>query len=508
MNWRSNLIRAVGIPAVLLALSGCSQDGSNDPPPKSNLPIKLESRPSTVAIPISASIADLQVKLNEQVPNPILPIDQEKDNCIPARYTRVCVIWIPRPGEDYCGGRKDIQVSPNISCRIKGEVSRGQITLSGEGQTLRMAMPVSVRVSAKDIGGVIRSPNATGSVDVRASVAIDIDENWSPTAAVSADYSWNDKIGVDILGQRITFSSKVDPKLKNAIDQFQGSIPAQIEAIGLKERLSEAWTKGFAAIQLSDKPSAWLRFTPSAVGYSGYEVSNGEIRLSLLAKGVTETFLGPKPTDPRPTPLPKLVKDLPPEGFKFFLPIIASYNTLEEEAEKALRIGEEQTFDVPTIGKVKVTFSNVTVYQTVNGALAIGVEMNANPPNEFFDTKGTVWLSAVPRIDNKNRVAAVDNIRFVSRTDNESFDLLASILGLPIVNSRVKRAMTYDFNQKYATALTRANTALKREIAENLFLDGEITNAYVDRIVATPEGLYLGLEVTGTAALRYENLAK
>ncbi len=334
-------------------------------------------------------------------------------------------------------------------------------------------------------------------------MALNIDEHWTPTATVSSDYSWINKIGVDMLGQRITFSSKVDPKLKDAIEQFQRSIPAQIEAIGLKELLSKAWTKGFSAIQLSENPAAWLRFTPVSVGYSGYEVSDGAIRLSLMANGVTETFVGPKPSDPKPTPLPKLTRNLPPAGFQFYLPALANYNTLEEAARKALRIGEEQTFDVPNVGKVKVTFNDVTIYQTTNGALAIGVEMNADPPNEFFDTNGTIWLSAVPIIDNAKRIASVDDLRIATKTDNGAFNLLASILRLRVVNDRLKGAMRYDFNQKYAEALAKANSALKRELTENLFLDGQITNAVVDRVVATPEGLFLGLEVKGTVALRY-----
>ncbi len=375
--------------------------------------------------------------------------------------------------------------------------------MSGSGQTLAMAMPVNIEISTKDVGGIIKSETATGSANVRASAAADIDENWTTTAAINADYSWNDRIGVNILGQRITFASKVDPKVREAIGKFQRSIPAQIEALALKDRLSEAWAKGFSAIQLSDNPAAWLRFTPGSVGYSGYEVSDGAIRLSLMANGVTETFLGPKPSDPKPVPLPKLARNLPPAGFQFYLPVLANYNTLEEGAEKALRRGEEQTFDVPNVGKVKVTFNDVTIYQTTNGALAIGVEINADPADEFFDTNGTIWLSAVPKIDNARRVASVDDLRIATKTDNGAFKLLASILSLRVVNDRLKGAMRYDFNQKYAEALAKANSALNRELTESLYLTGQITNAVVDRVVATPEGLFLGLDVTGTAALRY-----
>lgn len=502
MTWLTNNRYIVILMAGMFSLNACSRNGSNEPPPKSDTPIKLVSHPSTIVIPITASLVDLQTKINAEVSNPLVSIDQDLDACIPAKWAIICPV--PKLFRSGCAVRElKTKISPDISCRLKGSVTRGEIALSGSGQTLAMAMPVNIDISAKDVGGIIKSETATGSADVRASATVDIDENWSPTAVVNADYSWNDRIGVNILGQRITFASRVDPKVREAIAKFQGNIPAQIEGLALKDRLAEAWARGFSAIQLSDNPPAWLRFTPGAIGYSGYEISDGAIRLSLMANGTAETFIGPKPDDPKATPLPKLVKDLPPAGFQFYLPVMANYSTLEVAAEKALRTGQVQTFDVPNVGNVKVTFKNVTIYQTTNGALAIGVEMTADPPNKFFDINGTVWVSAMPKIDNEKRVASIDELRIATRTDNEAFNLLASILRLQIVNNRLKAAMRYDFNQKYAEALAKANSALKREITENLVLDGQITNAAVDRVVATPEGLFLGLEVTGTAALRY-----
>lgn len=510
MKWPATAGHIVALVAALLSLNACSRNGSNDPPPKYDSPIKLVSRPSTIVIPIAVSLDDLQARINEEVPNPLATVDQKLKECIPAQYVEVCLVpklkckYLVKCRKVECAVKElRPKVTPDVSCHLKGNVTRGEIALNGEAQTLSMTMPVKIKIALQRIGGVIGSETVTGAADVRASAVVDIDENWSPTAVVNADYSWNDRIGVDILGQRVTFASKVDPKVREAIGKFQRSIPAQIEALALKDRLSGAWAKGFSAIQLSDNPSTWLRFTPKSVGYSGYEVSDGAIRLTLMANGVTETFLGPKPIDPKPTPLPKLTRNLPPAGFQFYLPVLANYNTLEEAAEKALRIREEQTFDVPNVGKVKVTFTDVTIYQTANGALAIGVEMNADPPNEWFDTNGTIWLSAVPIIDNAKRVASVGDLRIAAKTDNGAFNLLASILRLRVVNDRLKGAMRYDFNQKYAEALAKANSALNRELAENLFLDGQITNALVDRVVATPEGLFLGLELSGTAALRY-----
>lgn len=491
-----------------LAICACTENGSNTAPPINNSPVKLITRPSSVIIPISASLLDIQRKLNEDVPNPLYKVDDHLSKCIPAQYTTVCAVpkltckWFKCRKSGCNVPEVKTKISPDISCDLKGNITRGDIQLGGAGQTLSMFMPVHIDVSAKNIGGVIKSETAKGSADVRANAALDINEDWIPVGTVNADYSWNDRIGVDVFGQRVTFASKVDPKVREAIAKFRNGLPSQLEALNLRDSVAGAWTKGFTAVELSADPPAWLRLTPTAIGFSGYEIQGDRLTLTLMANGVTETFIGSKPHDPAPRPLPKLVKSLPQPGFQFYLPVLASYASLEDAAEKALQVGEKQKF--PTkLGEVQVTFESVTLYPTNGGALAVGIKLDADPPNQFFDTEGTVWLKAAPRIDNAKRTIWFDQFEPASSTDNPGFDLLISILRSPWVNERLRKALRYDFSLKYAAALAKANAALNRDLSDGWHAHGQITNAEVDRIVATPQGIFMGIAVLGDLRLDY-----
>ncbi|WP_443027095.1 hypothetical protein [Sphingomonas sp. LB3N6] len=62
------------------------------------------------------------------------------------------------------------------------------------------------------------------------------------------------------------------------------------------------------------------------------------------------------------------------------------------------------------------------------------------------------------------------------------------------------------FNRQFSPSSVRNRAAadtVNRELTGRLFLDGQIAKVVIDGNVATPEGLFVRLEVTGTADLQY-----
>lgn len=319
-------------------------------------------------------------------------------------------------------------------------------------------MPVTVNITAKKSGV---QETADGNATVTAAVQADIDGDWNPKATIIPDYHWDNTIGVQIFGIRITFADKVDPKIRDAIADIQGKLPGMLQDFKLKELVAKGWDKGFTSIQVNSAPDVWLRFSPKTVGYNGYQVADGMIRLSLMAGGDAETFIGTKPADPAKVPLPSLVKDLPSEGFEFNLPISIEYTALEAEAKKALKIGEKQVMDLPNFGKVEVKFTEVKAYQTSGNLLAIGLSMEADPPTSFLDTKGTIWLTGSVNIDNEAKRLSVDKLDVFGKTENDAVDLLVSIASIGPVNKALRDAVSRDYTKDYEKTLAEANKALK-----------------------------------------------
>lgn len=366
-------------------------------------------------------------------------------------------------------------------------------------------MPVSASATVSgrgEIGKNIQS-TATGAITAKATVEADLDENWNPVAKADADYSWDNLIGINVLGFRITFANKVDPKIRELIDSFRAKLPELLAKLKVRERAAKAWSQGSESIHVSKAPDVWLSFSPTAVGFSGFRIDGRSLRADVMAAGTTETFLGKRPPDPPTQPLPPLTHTLPDPSFSFYVPIYGDYATLVEAARNALKVGEEQTLEVPHVGAVKVVFRDVYIHQTTGMKLAIGVKVDAKPSSDFFRTKGVLWTIAAVDVDNERQRVKVRDFEIFSRTDNPPLDLLVSILKLGPVNRAIRQALEYDYSKDYEKAIKAANDALTRQVSDDFSLKGVISSLNADKVEAGPEALIVVVSAKGSAEMRY-----
>ena len=295
----------------------------------------------------------------------------------------------------------------------------------------------------------------------------------------------------------------MDPKIRELIDSFRATLPELVAKLKVREQAAKAWSQGFGSIQVSKDPEVWLRFSPTAVGFSGFRIDGRSLRADIMAAGTTETFLGQRPPDLPTQPLPPLTHTLPDPYFSFYVPIHGDYATLVETARNALKVGEEQKLEVPHVGAVKVVFRDVYIHQTTEMKLAIGVKVDAKPSSDFFRTTGVVWMIAAVEVDNERQRVKVRNFETFSRTDNPPADLLISILKFGPVNRAIRQTLEYDYSQDYDKAIKAANDALTRQVSDDFNLRGVISSVNTNRIEAGPEALIIVISAKGSAEMRY-----
>jgi hypothetical protein len=496
----------LGLPAVI-ALSACNPwSTSYDAPPKSEEAVEPKTKTSSIVIPISASLADLQQRLNREIPTTLYAVDENRDACVPAQRARICVL--PRPWGG-CAQWVVTNTTPAIDCNVKGSAIRGNITIGGADNVLSLSMPVNMSVRVRGRGEIGRhiQETADGAATVNVSAKFDVDENWSPTATVTPSYVWDKTIGIEVFGIRITFGDKVDPKIRDALGSLQAELPSLLAKLDLKAQVEKAWTQGFSVTQLSSNPDAWIRFSPETLGYGGYTVTpGGDLRLSVMVKGKTETFVGKRPEDASPQPLPNLQRELPEPGFEFYLPVSVAYAVLEDNIGKILKLGEEQAFNIPPVGEVKATFSKVQMYQTEDNAIAVGLTLTADPPTGLFDTSGTIWLTAEADVNNERKLLSVNQLGIYGETDSNASDILLSIARFGPIKDALQKAMSYDFSEEYDKGIADANRMLRRQLSNDFFFDGKLDKVTVDRLEGGPSGLILGFSVLGSGELRFGKL--
>lgn len=486
-------LRTAGSLMRALALAGlaasCSTTVTSPAPPRVDTAAPIAEQPSYIDVPITAKIVELERALNARVPRVLWQIDEVKKACVPAQ--RIF--------------KAKLKITPDISCRVVGAATRGPITVGGAGEVLTLSMPVNVQVAAKDIGHIIKQQTGTAGARVRATARLGMTAAWQPTAKVDIDYRWTQVPGTEVLGQRLKFASKVDPRLQKVIADLEQTLPRELSALNARTEAAKAWDKGFIALQLNAKnPPVWLRVTPQRIAYGGYRVVGKDIQLYLTATALTETFVGPRPETKKPTPLPPLGFDRPAANARLFVPVIASYAELEPVLAKALGKLAKKGILLPKLGRVTVRFGKVTIYGTTGGKIAVGIQIEAEEPNGILKPKGQVWLTGMPVNEAGSQVVSVRDLAITGTTDSPATNMLAQVALSADTQGAIQSAMTENFSKDYNEVLRKANAAIEAKQVGDFLLSAKLTKVENGRIEAYGQGLYMPVTATGAATIRYE----
>ena len=472
-------------------IGGCSRNTGNPAPPRVDTAAQWPAQTSTIVVPVTSDLDVLASGLDEQIPKTLWRIDEHKDACVPAQRVDI--------------GVAKVKLVPKLGCQIVGQVTRGPLTLGGSGDTLDISFPANAVISARDVGGVIKQQDATGSAIIHATAKLGIVGNWRPTAKVDIRYDWTKEPGIDILGQRIKFVNKADERLRPIIAKLERTLPRELAKLHVREELAGVWRQGFTSLSLNrDNPPVWLRVTPKDLGIGRYRVSGQKLELTLAARALTETFVGDRPADPTPTPLPAPASTVGRPGLNFFMPVLADFRELEPVVQRALTKLSAKTINLDGIGPVDAQFGKVTVYATTGSRLAIGVETKVKA-REFSatTTKGMIWLTAVPYNDANSQILRARDIGIAGKTDNSLANILVALFDDTAVIDSIRVGLTHDFAPDYAKVLAKAKAAIGQRREGDFILSATIENVTNGQIKVTGQGLFLPVRASGKASIAY-----
>ena len=479
-----------GTTAALLLAAGCSRSVHSPAPPRVDTAPHFPLQTSSIVVPISGSLDDLQRALETQIPQRLWQIDKQLDSCVAAKRVDL--------------GIAKVKVVPKLGCRIVGDVRRGKLVLGGRGDQLTITMPIHATIAAKKVGGVV-SKTATGDAVVHAVARLSVVGNWTPSAKVSIAYDWTTPPGIDFLGQRIEFASKADARLKPVVAKLEQTLPQELNKLKLRAKLASAWQQGFTAIQLNrERPPAWMRITPKQLGVGGYSIDRRTLTLTLAADALTETFVGDRPADPVATPLPPPARKIGQRGLNFFIPVLADYAQLEPVVERALRKRAQKGITLAGIGPVDVEFGKVTVYATTGGHLAVGIVAKAKArQNALLATKGEVWLTAIPYNVPGSQLVRVRDVTIATDTDSEITNLLIAVFKDGSIRESIAQGLSHDFAPDYVKVLTAARKAIGSRREGDFVLSADVTRVENGTLAVTGKGLFMPVHAVGQASIAY-----
>jgi hypothetical protein len=184
--------------------------------------------------------------------------------------------------------------------------------------------------------------------------------------------------------------------------------------------------------------------------------------------------------------------------------VLADYAELEPVVERALKRLAAKGISLDNIGPVDVQFGKVTIYATEGGKLAVGIKASADViRSPLGRTKGVIWLSAVPYNQPNSQIIKVRNLQIAARTDSQAVNLLMSLFSDAEVLAEINAALTEDFNKDYEKVLFAAKKAIAQRREGDFTLSAEVGKVSHGSVIVTGSGLFLPVDVTGRANIRY-----
>jgi hypothetical protein len=493
-----------------LLLTACTREAEIEKPPRVDTPTRLEPQVSTGVVPLRVKISALEKLINDSVPRTLLEIDRAEKNCLPGRRITVC----PVPKRECVNGKCKMvgckfglyrtKVTPDLSCRIIGQVDRGRIRLSGQGDRILMTMPVSATLGARNVAGFLKE-TANAEAELRALIGVDVNRDWQLVAKVSLDHRWKEPPGIDFLGKRINLVGKADPALKQLLDGIEKKVQADVARMPFRAGVAKGWEAGFTVIELNRKnPPVFLKVTPRRIGFGGMRTTRQDVELAIGIEAETTTAVGDAPVRDRVTPLPPPAKGIGDDGLAFNMAVIADYDVLVPVLNRTLAKLVRKGVTLPGIGAVDVAFGSVDIYPTADNRIAIGIPTTAKlRKNPFRQTKGIVWLTG--RIVNEpgSQRIHVEDLRISGNTDREAINLLLRLFEDPELLAEVAGELRHDFKPDYDRVLGAARKAIAERQFGPVTLRTQLPEVVNGKILAVGQGLFMPVTVHGKASLRF-----
>lgn len=443
------------------------------PPEYALEPVRSET---TISLPITIPLKDLEETLAEKVP---------------ATFS----------GE-----------GADFSDRLKNEgwdyeMKRGAITLEAAQDKIVFTIPVSGEARAwADLGRGRREKTVRAKIDIEGtlsgSLAIAIDNQWNvnPDLSLSVRLS---KAEIPMGRNRsIDVRSPLTRELNKKIEEKRPElIAAIVNRLVVKGRAEKAWEKLHMVRQIRQAPAVWLRSEPQRIAFKPFDLTDGlNIRTGLGIEILLDTQVREKAPTVDLKPLPDLVfqSDLPGR-FSLYIPIRVSFDELNKTLKSKV---SGRTFEVAGDASIKVQEISLA---TLGQRILVTISFGAKKGGFAERVKGKLYLLGRIHYDKASSTLSVVELDYDLNT-KETLLSAADWLLKPTVLEEFEKRLSFPLSERLGRAKDEANRMISQfKLPPEFDAHIEIQSIELEKVALTHNAFHFVLLADGTisAALKH-----
>jgi len=373
-----------------------------------------------------------------------------------------------------------------ITVQLTGEVRRsGDLTLTPEGDGLRLTLPVTATFRATPIGlGELLARDFTGAAIVTAHVTPTIGADWNAGVQVQADYQWTAPLSFELLrGVSINVQTLVDPQIRSRLGSVsEGLSAAARSGLNLRQQASSLWERLGQPWTLPGLPGAYAMLRPQGLTATPITFSPAGAQVTLGGTFVATAGLGQTPPAAPTSPLPPLrLGQVQAGGVSLQVPVRLAYPQL---SDLATRYAREREYPLALPFSPRLSVQKVLLSSPGNGRLNAAVSLTLRALG--LNVSATVDVSGAPHLEGER--LSLTGVQVHTRPGGLSGRVLGWLADR-WVQAIVAKQATFDLGPELIQARQALQARLPHMVARGVTLSGQVGRLALKSLSVQPEGV-------------------
>lgn len=459
--------------AIISFNSACKVKTAYPPVPTKVAAVQANRPLSTINLPVSLEIEDLQDAVNKQFKGVLYndnSFENNNDDNLILKVTKIADFAIAAKGDK-------ITIVAPLEVYVKGRLKKDFFSMFDQDF------------------GIDKSKEATFKLDVVVNTKLNLNQDWDIITKSEAGFQWREQPYLELGPVKIPIGSIIETVVNTQIADINKKLDNEItKNIKLKPMALQFWNQLQNPIVVSERYQTYLKIVPEFISMSTIKSDGKKIDVNLGFRSDIAVITGYKPEPVELRPLPKLqLQSRVDSTFNLYFNANVSYAFATEYAKKEF-VGKELQFDN---GIQLVTINDMNFFN--NGdKIGMMLDINALLKNGIFKKKfkGVIYALGTPYYNDSTQTLSIKNFEF----DIKSRDALVGTAEWLLKNNlrkKIEEKLNFPMKEQLEKAQRVADESLNNAKIPGMKLKGKVDSIKPQSIKLSEENIQLIIQSTG-----------